>query len=116
MRSFFTLFCSLFIILLTTPTPILAQATPEKFSCDIDLGPDLTVCSNAQFVLNPAASATEGYAWTGSPGLSCYDCPSPVLSGLSTGIYIYIATLSIPGVCTQSDKLRVSVINGEAPQ
>ncbi|MCC6462226.1 MAG: hypothetical protein IT260_17290 [Saprospiraceae bacterium] len=105
MKVFFTLFLSL-IALFTTA---------QNSDCTLDLGPDITVCNNARFSLNPHPQANDGqYTWTGSIGLSCYNCPSPEVSGLSTGTYTFIATVTTPD-CMDSDTVRVFVINGEAP-
>jgi gliding motility-associated-like protein len=83
---------------------------------DVNLGPDATVCNDATFVLNPNAytAPNASYAWTGT-GLSCTTCPSPVLSGLTTGIYTYTTVLTTPG-CVEMDTLVVTVLNGQQPQ
>lgn len=83
---------------------------------DVDLGPDVTVCNNATFTLNPNNPFPEAeFSWIGPPGLSCTDCASPEVSGLTTGIYTYIAVLTTP-LCTQYDTLKIIVVNGQAPQ
>jgi gliding motility-associated-like protein len=82
---------------------------------DIDLGPDVTVCNNAAFTLNPNPYPFATYNWIGGPGLSCYDCPSPEVSGLTTGVYIYIAILTTPQ-CVKTDTIKINVVNGEQPQ
>ncbi|MBK6930695.1 MAG: hypothetical protein IPH12_07395 [Saprospirales bacterium] len=74
------------------------------------------VCTNAQFTLNPLPLPNGNYTWTGSPGLSCYDCPSPKVSGLGPGVYTYIARVSGPSCTEASDTLHITVINGAAPQ
>ena len=61
-------------------------------NCTMSLGPDVTVCNNATFSLNPNANPNANYTWTGPAGLSCYNCPSPVVSGLTTGVYTFIGT------------------------
>jgi gliding motility-associated-like protein len=81
---------------------------------DIDLGPDVTVCNNAVFDLNPNPFSGVQYNWTGD-NLSCYDCPTPQVSGLSTGMYEYIASMATP-LCTLTDTLIITVVPGEAPQ
>lgn len=81
----------------------------------INLGPDITVCNNADFVLNPNPLPNAQYNWISSGNLSCNDCPSPNVSGLTTGIYFYIVIVTTPE-CVASDTLRVNVVNGQQPQ
>ncbi len=83
---------------------------------DVELGPDVTVCNNASFTLNPNPYniSNAQYVWVGGAGLSCYDCASPVVSGLTTGIYTFIVNLTTPG-CSVSDTIKISVINGTQP-
>ncbi len=81
----------------------------------INLGPDATVCNGAAFTLNPQPFTGVQYVWENTPGLSCYDCPSPQVSGLPTGTYSFIATLISPA-CTSKDTIVVNVVNGEQPQ
>lgn len=100
---------TIFFILLTVSA--LAQS---KIACELNLGPDVLVCNNARFFLNP--NAVPGtYVWSGSSGLSCYDCASPEVSGLTTGVYTYIVTLNTPD-CSATDTLHITVINGQSPQ
>jgi len=100
-----------FFILLT----VTAQAQLNA-ACDLNLGPNPVVCNNATFTLNPHPTPGN-YQWTGSgsSGLSCTDCPSPEVSGLTTGVYTFVATVTTPD-CSASDTLVITVINGEAPQ
>jgi gliding motility-associated-like protein len=82
---------------------------------DINLGPDVTVCNGAEFTLNPNPFPSATFNWTGNVGLSCYDCPSPVVSGLPTGIYTYIAVLSTPQ-CVKMDTIKITVVDGQQPE
>lgn len=83
---------------------------------DVDLGPDVTVCNNATFDLNPHPIAGATYSWTG-PNLSCYNCPTPTVSGLTSGAYEYIVTMTAPdGSCVVSDTMTIGVIPGQQPQ
>lgn len=107
MKVFFTLF--LFPLLFSV------SAQTSLGPCDFNLGPDVMVCNNAVFNLNPHPIPGGSYAWTGAPGLSCYNCPTPQVSGLSTGVYTYVATVTTSN-CTSSDTLVITVVNGEAPQ
>ncbi|MBP6827600.1 MAG: gliding motility-associated C-terminal domain-containing protein [Saprospiraceae bacterium] len=81
----------------------------------MSLGPDVTVCNNATFSLNPNANPNANYTWTGPAGLSCYNCPSPVVSGLTTGVYTFIGTAQT-AQCTKKDTIKITVINGQQPQ
>ncbi|MEI6408517.1 MAG: gliding motility-associated C-terminal domain-containing protein [Bacteroidota bacterium] len=82
---------------------------------EVNLGSDAVVCTGASFTLNPHPFPGVQYDWIGSSGLSCTDCPSPVVSGLPPGVYTYIAILTAP-TCVKSDTIRVTVLNGTQPQ
>ncbi len=84
---------------------------------DINLGPNAFVCAGAEFTLNPHPYVAPGavYEWSGGPGLSCGDCPSPTLSLPSSGIYIYFGTLTTP-TCTVYDTILVTVYPAAQPQ
>lgn len=105
-------FICLLILLFSFSIAAYAQPTAN---CEIDLGPDVTVCNNATFTLNPNAAQNGNYIWTGPAGLSCYTCPSPTVSGLTTGVYNYIATYQT-AQCTQKDTIKITVVNGQQPQ
>lgn len=107
------------IIMNIQPTVFFILLTVSAFSqsnsaCDLNLGPDVLVCNNARFTLNPNPIPGT-YQWSGGAGLSCPDCPSPEVSGLTTGVYTFIATITTPD-CTGADTLLVTVINGQSPQ
>ncbi|MCK6695174.1 MAG: hypothetical protein L6Q97_24125, partial [Thermoanaerobaculia bacterium] len=60
---------SLLTLLLVLPTILPATSShpfpvSRKAACDIDLGPDVTVCKNATFALNPHAAPLGDYTWT----------------------------------------------------
>ncbi|MBK8426284.1 MAG: gliding motility-associated C-terminal domain-containing protein [Lewinellaceae bacterium] len=82
---------------------------------ELSLGPDITVCNDASFTLNPNALPNATYSWSGPPGLSCTNCPSPEVSGLTTGVYLYIGVLTTPE-CIKTDTIQVTVVNGQQPQ
>lgn len=115
MKSCLTLIFLLSTCLISAKPMIVPPGSVEKAACDIDLGPDVTVCQNGKIFLNPKPLPVGEYAWTGSPGLNCYDCPSPVFSSASTGVFILVATVTTPD-CSMSDTIRIDVINGEAPE
>jgi len=92
-----------------------ASQAQTNNDCTIILGPDVTVCNNATFTLNPNGNPNGNYTWTGPAGLSCYNCPSPVVSGLTTGVYTFIGTIQT-SQCTKSDTIKITVINGQQPK
>jgi gliding motility-associated-like protein len=84
---------------------------------NLNLGPDITVCGDAVLTLNPHPDTIQGsdYNWTGSPGLSCNDCPNPTLTGLTVGNYSYqLSQTALP--CTLIDAINITVLNGQQPQ
>ncbi len=109
MRPSFTLLSTLLFFIWT------ASQAQTNNDCIISLGPDVTVCNNATFSLNPNGNPNGNYTWTGPAGLSCYNCPSPVVSGLTTGIYTFIGTIQTPQ-CTKSDTIKITVIPGQQPK
>ena len=88
--------------------------TVKLRTANLNLGPDALICSGAAITLN-ANPITGQYAWTGSAGLSCTDCPSPVLTFPSAGTYEYIGTLTTPG-CISVDTIVFSVFPGQQPK
>ena len=78
----------------------------------VDLGPDVSICNEATFQLNANPFEEVQYVWNG-PGLSCTDCPSPTISGLTTGSYVVTASLITP-ICTLKDTLNITVVPGIA--
>lgn len=80
-------------------------------SCDLNLGPDVFVCQGANIPLNPNPLPGQ-YEWAGAGGLSCTDCPSPVLTSPGIGFYIFVATLTRPE-CVSKDTINVVVLNGQ---
>lgn len=112
---------------IATPTQSTSYQVQIATACDVvtrvvnvktielKLGPDITVCNNATFTLNANGYQNAQYMWTGPPGLSCYNCPSPQVSGLTTGVYTYIATLTTP-LCTSKDTIVITVVPGQQPQ
>jgi gliding motility-associated-like protein len=107
---------STLLLVFVAYTPFFAQ------TCRVNLGPDVTVCTNATFRLNPnPASPGARYDWFFSPNvekLSCSDCPSPSVVDLRTpGTYIFVARiLCVDNVTRAADTIRVTVVAGQAPQ
>lgn len=81
----------------------------------LELGPTVNVCANATFDINPNPDPDAQYIWSGTPGLSCSVCPSPVVSGLTPGTYILLGAAITPE-CFISDVLTIQVQMGQQPQ
>ncbi|HND89286.1 MAG TPA: hypothetical protein PK971_13205, partial [Saprospiraceae bacterium] len=96
-----------------TAPPATSAASIGADSCDLELGPEVFVCLGAVIHLNPHPLPGT-YTWSGPPGLSCTDCPSPVLSNPTLGTHRYIATLTRPE-CVSRDTLIIVVLNGQQP-
>jgi len=105
MRFFILL--GLFLI----PFLIVAQSS----ICPFTIGPDVLVCTGASFRLNPNGPTNGQYKWSGSPSLSCNDCPHPVLTLNTPGIFQYVLSYTA-AQCTFNDTLNVTVFNGQQPK
>jgi len=77
---------------------------------DLNLGIDVLICTGVSVTLNPNPLPGQ-YEWIGAAGLSCTDCPSPVLTNPGPGFYTFIAFLTTPG-CVVSDTISVIVLSG----
>lgn len=77
---------------------------------EIELGPDLTVDLGEGTRLNLSFNVPlDTFIWSVLPGLSCYDCPQPEATPYHTTTYTL--TVSAPGGCTDSDQVRVIVLD-----
>jgi gliding motility-associated-like protein len=103
-----------FIVEIATTCAIVPKTVKIKV-LDLNLGPDITVCNGAEFELNENPFNGVTYAWSNTLPLSCYDCPTPTVSGLPTGTYEVYATLTSP-FCTSQDTLIITVVPGNQPQ
>lgn len=82
---------------------------------DVKAGPDLTVCLGEEIQIVSGSTYEFGtYAWSPAIGLSCSDCPDPVVTALTPGQQAYIVTLSTPN-CILSDTMVLTVLNDPAP-
>ena len=83
----------------------------EPFELDIDLGVDVTVELGASVQLFAQVNTSEPltYSWTPATGLSCSDCPNPVMTG--TESTIYEVTITNEAGCTATDDIFVEVDN-----
>ncbi len=98
---------------------ITEQVTVEVF--DVLVGNDLVGCEGEAFQLAANTDFTGGtFAWEPSIGLSCDDCPNPVVTATDINpnqndTITYTITLTTPN-CTIVDSLSLVVLEGTAPQ
>ena len=83
----------------------------EPAALTVSLGPDINVTTVNPFSLLAQVSGGQGalaYMWSPPSGLSCSDCPSPILSPSDSVVY----TLSVTDIngCSASDSIQVSVL------
>lgn len=100
----------LYFILLALPASFQAQ-----INCRLNLGADPVVCTGASFTLNPHPVSGAQYSWSGAAGLSCTNCPSPIVTLNTAGSYTYFVTMT-NGTCVLRDTLTVRVLNGQQPR
>ena len=82
---------------------------------DVKAGPDLTVCLGEEIQIVSGSTYEFGtYSWSPAIGLSCTDCPDPIVSAIAPGNQQYIVTLMTPN-CILSDTMVLSVLNDPAP-
>lgn len=72
---------------------------------DLNLGPDIVLCPGQTVQLNPDPESGT-YYWFPQNGLSCWDCPSPVVSVSQPITYHVIVT---NGYCQGEDDITVSM-------
>ncbi len=61
------------------------------------------------------ASGGSMYQWSPSTGLSCTDCPNPVLTPIDTGLVVYEVLISEPGKCPTTQAIQVTVTLPKPP-
>ncbi len=83
------------------PPPIVIDITPDNVT--LPLGHSESVLVTCQNANNPT------YNWTPSVGLSCVDCPNPVVSPYTTGQYMLVVSVE-NGPATCYDTAYLSVI------
>lgn len=76
----------------------------------VDAGANVSICRGASTTLR--ATGAQSYSWSPATGLSCTDCPNPVATPAVTTVYTVVGT-SRDG-CTATDKVTVTVLEGEA--
>ncbi|WP_026211381.1 T9SS C-terminal target domain-containing protein [Lewinella cohaerens] len=76
----------------------------------IDLGVDTSIELAEQLTLRPISSVPlDNFSWSPIDGLSCIDCPNPILTAILPTTY----TLSVTSVddCTTTDSIRISILD-----
>lgn len=82
---------------------------------DVKAGPDLTVCLGEEIQIVSGSNYELGtYSWSPAIGLSCTDCPDPIVTAVAAGNQQYIVTLSTPN-CILKDTMVLTVLNDPAP-
>ncbi len=92
------------------------QVTVQVFH--VDAGPDRTVCRGEEIQLQAGEFFDDAtYEWTVPAGLqfSCLDCPNPIVTAITAGVYVVPISLDAPG-CFQEDQMTITVLPAEAPQ
>jgi PKD repeat protein len=101
MKYFFLLITACFL----SNTALYAQ-------CNADAGPDSTVCTGSSVQLGgtPAGTGagTLSYSWSPATGLSCTNCPNPILT--ATANQTYTLTVSSSLGCTDNNSVSISVV------
>ncbi len=78
------------------------------------LNSDTTICINEQVqLMADAGSNISSYQWNNIPGLSCYDCPNPIATPLTSSTY-QVTVTSMDG-CTNSEIVEINVLNQSQP-
>lgn len=71
----------------------------------VSAGADTTVCQGGTYRLNAVGAYT--YVWNATPGLSCYNCNSPLATPDSLRTYVVTGT-NVQG-CTAKDSVSIDV-------
>ncbi|MDB5282644.1 MAG: hypothetical protein JWO06_1719 [Bacteroidota bacterium] len=90
-------------VLVLEPLPIVVQVVPDTVI--LALGQGQAVQVNYLNATNPT------YTWTPSLGLSCIDCPNPVVSAYTPGEYtITVSMINGGATCYGSNTLNVQIL------
>ena len=88
---------------ITEPNEVAITVAPD--SAVINLSDDLQLSATSNY--DPMAQ----YTWSPSIGLSCTNCPNPIVSSLVSMQYVVHVSVDINGnTCTASNKVNVTVI------
>ena len=83
---------------------------------DLEPQPDVTICTNDDFQFDFGQDYGDDtsavWSWTPTNGLSCTDCPNPIINPATTTTYT--VTLTTPN-CSFSDNFTVNVLPNLAP-
>jgi len=85
---------------------------------DLDAGPDLVVCRGEEIQLQGGAFYNNAvYNWVVPAGLqfSCTDCPNPIVTAITAGVYPITISLDAAG-CNLQDVMTLTVLDAQAPQ
>ncbi len=101
-----------FILTATTPSGCEVKDTILVSGLDnpsVDAGPDVETCqgTDVQIGLEPSPTII-AYEWTPSVGLSCVDCPQPIVNAEQSRNYLLVATYE-GGCRSTADDVFVSI-------
>lgn len=91
------------------------SAIPKAYSqCTANAGADTSIClgASAQIGGLPAGTGTGTltYSWSPDTGLSCTNCPNPVVTPTANQVYTLTVTDSgTPTPCTSTDQISVTI-------
>ncbi len=91
----------------TVPSPVQAFATVMPKDTTLKLGESIQLSS--AFVPYPDSVITS-YEWIPSVGLSCADCPDPVVSTYAH-VNEYTLVITYNGICKASDSMTIIITN-----
>lgn len=98
--------------LLLLVTLSLLVHTEMQAQCSANAGPDSTVCIGAGIQLGgtPAGTGagTLSYSWSPATGLSCTNCPNPILTATSNQTYTLTVSSSLG--CTDNNSVNITVV------
>jgi gliding motility-associated-like protein len=91
-------------VVVPQPLPIVIDITPDNVT--LPLGGSESVLVTTQNTTNPT------YNWTPSLGLSCVDCPNPVVSPYTPGQYMLVVSVENgPATCYDTAYLSVFILS-----
>lgn len=86
-----------------------------------EAGPDVVICEGqpGKTIGGPAIPGLSGvvYDWTPTQGLSCTNCPNPIVTATVPTQYTLTLTLPISGIgtCTTTDQVTVTPVSAPSP-
>ncbi len=76
-------------------------------------GQDYVICLEESVTIG-TPSTSDQFIWTPSAGLSCSNCPTPIFTPPSTGVFQFNLT-EINGSCQNDDQVTVTVLGNDVP-